>query len=105
MIRVEVLDGAGAVVAAAVAPPGERLVDALDDVRAPVAFGCRSATCGICEIEVLDGADRLAPPDAIERIALDELGVGDGGRLACRAAVAGAPGVVRIRPRRAVPAP
>jgi ferredoxin len=109
--RIDVLDGDGAVLAAIDAPAGERLVDALDDARAPVAFGCRSATCGICQIEVVDGAVALAPPDAIERIALEELGARPGDRLACRAALragaalaaagAGDAPVVRIRPRAA----
>jgi hypothetical protein len=41
---------------------GGRLLDVCDDVRAPVAFSCRGASCGTCRVEVVAGADLLAPP-------------------------------------------
>lgn len=101
MVRLRVIDRDGVVVADLDVPPGERLIDALDDARAPVELGCRSATCGVCMVEVVEGAGALAPPDPIERVALDELEAEPGDRLACRAAIGAAVGEVRvcIRPR------
>ena len=101
VVRLEVVDPQGVLLAAVDVPPGERLIDALDDARAPVELGCRSATCGICMVEVVAGAAALAAPDPIERIALEDLGAAAGDRLACRAAI-GAPAdgaSVRLRPR------
>ncbi len=98
MVRVEVI-GAGVVDC----PAGERLVDAFDEARGLVTFGCRGATCGVCMIEVVEGAALMAPPDAIERIALEELAAGADDRLACRAAVGASPGEVRVRTARPSP--
>lgn len=92
MVRIEVI-GAGV----ASCPAGERLVDAFDEARGLVVFGCRGATCGVCMIDVVEGAALLAPPDAIERIALEELEAGPTDRLACRAAVGAASGELRVR--------
>lgn len=101
MVRLEVIGPDGAVLAVLEAPAGERVIDALDDARAPVDLGCRSATCGICMVEVVEGGAALAPPDPIEHLALDELGAAPGDRLACRAAIGpAADGVtLRLRPR------
>lgn len=104
VVRLEVIDAEGHTVAGLDVPPGERLVDALDDARAPVDLGCRSATCGICMAEVVEGAEALAPPDPIERVALDELGAGPGDRLVCRAAIGAHPGCARVRLRPRSPA-
>lgn len=53
--------------------PG-RLLDLCDDAAAPIDFSCRSATCGSCLVEVLDGVDLLAPAGEIERDTLLRLG-------------------------------
>jgi ferredoxin len=76
---------------------GGELVDICDHYFAPIPFSCRSASCGTCHIEILDGAGLLAPPDETEEELLDILG-GDGStRLACQARVKPGPGLIRIR--------
>lgn len=92
MLRIEVI-GSGTVEC----PAGERLIDVFDEARGLVGFGCRGATCGICALEVVEGGALLAAPDAIERIALEELEAGPDERLACRAAAGPESGLVRVR--------
>jgi ferredoxin len=36
-----------------------RLVDICDSSGAPVAFSCRSASCGTCRVDVLEGLDLI----------------------------------------------
>ena len=55
-------------------PDGGRLVDICDDARAPVPFSCRGASCGMCRVEVLEGGERLSPPDRYERGVLESFG-------------------------------
>lgn len=74
-----------------------RLLDIVDDARAPVAFSCRGATCGTCLIEVLAGAEQLDPADAGERSLLAQLGAPAAARLACQAVVRPGRGLVRLR--------
>jgi ferredoxin len=79
---------------------GAALVDLCDEVLAPIAFSCRSASCGTCQIEVLEGAELLEPPDAEERELLELLAGPEHNRLACQASIradAGA-GLLRIKP-------
>ena len=72
---------------------GARVVEACDAHDAPIPFCCRSAACGTCRVEVLEGADRLEPA---ERDELELLQVFDADpsrvRLACQ---------LRLRPVRA----
>jgi ferredoxin len=76
---------------------GGELVDICDHYFAPIPFSCRSASCGTCHIEVLEGAGYLDPPEEPEAELLDILG-GDGTtRLACQAHVKPGPGFIRIR--------
>ena len=99
-VRVEILGPEGEDRGTLECAAGERLLDAFDEARARVAFGCRSATCGICLVEVLEGEAFLAPPDPVERIALEEMGASPRERLSCRASlVEGACGVLRLRTR------
>ena len=74
-----------------------RLLDVCDAARAPVAFSCRSASCGVCRVEVVLGADLLEPPghDEIEVLAL--FGAAPSERLACQAILRRGPGLVRLR--------
>lgn len=92
MLRIEVI-GAGTVEC----PAGERLLDVFDEARGLVGFGCRGATCGICAIDVVEGGELLTGPDAIERIALEELEAGPHERLACRVVAGQGSGLVRVR--------
>jgi ferredoxin len=73
------------------------LVDICDEVRAPVAFACRAATCGTCRVEVFEGAGLLEPPEEDEIALLDEEGAPEDQRLACQAVVRAGPGLLRLR--------
>ncbi|HEY3817970.1 MAG TPA: 2Fe-2S iron-sulfur cluster-binding protein [Polyangiaceae bacterium] len=81
------------------APTGARLVDLCDERDAPVPFSCRSASCGTCRVDVLEGADLLEPPRDEELDVLDIFGDDPTRRrLACQAQVRGASGRIRVRP-------
>ena len=77
---------------------GGELVDICDKYFAPIPFSCRSASCGTCHVEIVEGEELLAPPEEQEEELLDILG-GDGEtrRLACQARVKPGPGLIRIR--------
>jgi 2Fe-2S ferredoxin len=75
----------------------ERLVDVCDRVLAPVPFSCRSATCGTCRVEVVEGADLLEPREAAEAELHRLLGDPPSYRLACQAKIKGQDGVIRLR--------
>ena len=76
---------------------GGELVDICDHYLVPIPFSCRSASCGTCHIEVLEGAGLFSPPEEAEEELLDILG-GDGTtRLACQAQIKPGPGLIRIR--------
>ena len=47
-------------------PDGGALVDVCDKTSAPVPFSCRSATCGTCRVEVLEGAELFHEPEPEE---------------------------------------
>jgi ferredoxin len=78
-------------------PLGGRLLDLCDEAGAPVPFSCRSASCGTCRVEVLEGAGLLSPPGAHEREVLELFGDGPDRRLACVAVVLSGPGRLRLR--------
>lgn len=77
---------------------GGRLLDACDDARAPIAFSCRSASCGTCRVDVLIGADLLEPagPDELEVLAIFAAAPTE--RLACQALIRPGPGLLRLGP-------
>jgi ferredoxin len=80
------------------APEGAALLDLCDDHHAPVPFSCRSAVCGTCRIDVLEGADLLEPPREDELDLLDSFADDPGRRrLACQARVRAGGGRVRVR--------
>jgi ferredoxin len=99
-----IFDSSGSPLLEVSAPDGARLIDLCDERCAPVPFSCRSASCGTCRVEVLQGADLLDPPGEEELVVLRVFGHVPGAyRLACQAkfrTVAG-PGaealVLRIR--------
>ncbi len=78
-----------------VAGPGE-LVDLADELLAPVPFSCRSATCGTCICQVLEGSDLLEEPGDDEAELLELMGA-QGARLCCQARYRAGEGVVRLR--------
>jgi len=81
------------------APDGGALVDICDNETAPVPFSCRSASCGTCRIDVLEGAELLDPPADEELDVLDVFGDDPASRrLACQARVRPGAGRLRVRP-------
>jgi len=81
------------------APQGARLVDVCDERSAPVPFSCRSASCGTCRIDVLEGVELLEEPRDEELDILDMFGDDPARRrLACQTRVRPGPGRVRVRP-------
>lgn len=80
------------------APEGGALAEICDRYLAPIAFSCRSASCGTCHIRVLLGAEHLEPPEANELELLEILDGPNGSRLACQARVKGGPGLLRVAP-------
>jgi 2Fe-2S ferredoxin len=80
------------------APAGGELLDMCDEVRAPIPFSCRSASCATCQIEVVEGRELLENPEAVEQELLEILGAPEDHRLACQVRVRAAEGVVRIKP-------
>jgi ferredoxin len=75
-----------------------RLLDACDDARAPVAFSCRSASCGTCRVAVLAGASHLEPPSPDEREVLAIFDAAPSERLVCQAIVRPGAGLIRLGP-------
>jgi ferredoxin len=80
-------------------PDGAALVDLCDEHHAPVPFSCRSAVCGTCRIDVLEGADLLEPAldeelDVLDTFADDP----HRRRLACQARARAGAGRIRVRP-------
>jgi ferredoxin len=81
------------------APGGTRLVDLCDERNAPVPFSCRSASCGTCRLDVLEGAELLEPPRDEELDVLDVFGDDPSRvRLACQARIGPGAGRLRVRP-------
>jgi 2Fe-2S ferredoxin len=85
-------------------PEGGRLLDVCDELSlgghaAPVPFSCRSATCGSCRVDVIEGSEWLEPPEVRERETLAVFGDDPAKRrLACQARLrAGGGATVRIR--------
>jgi ferredoxin len=82
-------------------PPGERLLDALDDAQhtqSALPTSCRAANCGRCLVRVLEGGTKLAPASPRERALLRELDADDDMRLGCQIHVEhGATGAVVLR--------
>src|SRR5438128_592222 len=79
-------------------PEGGSLADVCDDHAAPVPFSCRSANCGTCRIEVLEGASELTAPEDDELDVLDLFGLSpDNHRLACQAKMRPGTGTLRVR--------
>lgn len=69
---------------------GETLMDITDaNPAAEVPYSCRTATCGTCRVEVLQGADALSTPDQFELEVLEIFGDTPGKvRLCCQARLA-----------------
>ncbi|MDP9151719.1 MAG: (2Fe-2S)-binding protein [Myxococcota bacterium] len=80
------------------AAEGGRLIDLCDARGAPVPFSCRSASCGTCRVDVLDGGEWLESPGEDELDVLGEFGDDPAHRrLACQARVRPGAGLLRLR--------
>jgi ferredoxin len=97
VIRIEFRTTDGNIVAKAESEPFEALIDVCDACHAPVEFSCRGGSCGTCRVEVIAGQDLLQPPREDELETLDAFDAPASHRLACRARLAGAEGLVRLR--------
>jgi ferredoxin len=65
---------------------GTSLLQACDEHGAPIPFCCRSASCGTCRVQLLEGAEHLLPPAEDELDVLDMYGeLSSQVRLACQA--------------------
>jgi len=70
--------------------PGTALVDVTDEhPGAEVPFSCRSASCGTCRVEVLEGAEGLSAIEDDEQDVLDIFGSEPRVRLCCQAKLTG----------------
>jgi 2Fe-2S ferredoxin len=77
---------------------GSAVIDACDQHAAPIPFCCRSAACGTCRVDVLEGSEHLVPPaqdelELLRAFAADPAHT----RLACQLRLQ--PGAVRVRLR------
>jgi 2Fe-2S ferredoxin len=80
-------------------PEGGALVDTCDDHEAPVPFSCKSASCGTCRVEVLEGASELLPAADEELDVLDIFATPPPAhRLACQAKMKPGLATLRVRP-------
>jgi len=50
---------------------GEIIYDALHDRGIELPHGCLSGSCGACRVEIVEGAENLTPPGAIETNTVD----------------------------------
>ena len=69
---------------------GRRFIDICDEFETPVFFGCRSASCATCLIEVVQGLENLSPmtdaEDALLSIVAED---NPQARLACQCKING----------------
>jgi ferredoxin len=80
------------------APKGGPIADICDQTDAPVPFSCRSASCGTCRCEVVEGGQFLLPAEDEELDILDMFPAPKTHRLACCAKAKPGPGKIRLRP-------
>jgi 2Fe-2S ferredoxin len=94
-----VLDVTGGAPVEVPAQPGTRVLDLCDERPEAVPFSCRSASCGTCRVDVLEGGDLLEPPADEELDVLDVFGDDPARRrLACQIRLRAGAGRVRLRP-------
>ncbi|MEM1413950.1 MAG: 2Fe-2S iron-sulfur cluster-binding protein [Myxococcota bacterium] len=69
--------------------PGTALLDVTDEhPDADVPYSCRSASCGTCRVEVVEGADAMLPAEDDELDVLEIFGDEPGVRLCCQLTLA-----------------
>jgi len=62
---------------------GSILLDAVLESGAEIPYGCRTAKCGVCSVEIVSG--QLAAPGELEAATLTAFKCEPGIRLACQA--------------------
>jgi ferredoxin len=82
------------------AEAGGTVLETALDAGFEMPFGCMSAKCGVCRIEVLAGAESgLAAASELERRVLEGFNAEPGVRLACQARLVGDVTVRSVFPR------
>lgn len=69
-------------------PDGKQVAEACESAGIP--FSCNSGVCGTCQIEILEGAERLGPLNKEE----EELGMDRNHRLGCQCTITS--GIVKV---------
>ncbi|SDF02232.1 Ferredoxin [Salipiger thiooxidans] len=77
-------------------PAGTRIIEISEKIGAGITYGCRKGDCGTCLTRVLEGAENLSEPSALEPRVLKENLAGHNDRLACQCQVLD--GAVKVRP-------
>lgn len=75
-----------------------RILDVCDTHATPVPFSCRGASCGTCQVEMLQGADQFLPAEDEELDLLEAIGCDPKVRLACCCKLRPGATLVRMRP-------
>ena len=78
------------------APVGTRIIEISEKIGAGITYGCREGDCGACLTRIVDGADNLSEPSALETRVLRENLAGHNERLACQCKVLS--GAVTVQP-------
>lgn len=69
---------------------GATILAAANRCQAPIGQSCSGeGVCGTCRVQVIEGADRLAPPGALEQRLMKEKEFTPAERAACLARVQG----------------
>lgn len=53
--------------------PDENILDAFEKINIDLPQGCRSGSCGVCVVEIIQGQQELAPANQIELNTLERL--------------------------------
>lgn len=77
-------------------PSGTRIIEISEKIGAGITYGCREGECGTCLTHIIEGAEYLSEPSALEMRVLKENLAGRNDRLACQCQVIS--GAVKVRP-------
>jgi ferredoxin len=77
-------------------PAGTRIIEMSEKVGSGITYGCREGECGTCITRVVEGAENLSEPTALELRVLQENMAGKDDRLACQCRILG--GAAKVRP-------
>ena len=77
-------------------PAGTRIIEMSEKVGSGITYGCREGECGTCITRVVEGAESLSEPTALELRVLQENMAGKDDRLACQCRILS--GTAKVRP-------